>query len=98
MTYNLDSLNATTTTSILSLFDNISTNSSYVFGTIILITIFFGFYFLFKKEETINDILASSFLTSIVGTLLLFIGWVQWPVYIVCLFILFGTFILRFIL
>jgi hypothetical protein len=98
MSYDITSLNATANTTILDAFSSVNTNSGTAFATFLLITVFFGYYFLFKKEDNITDLLASAFLTNIVSTLFLFIGWLSWPIYITGLFVFFILFILYFVI
>lgn len=95
--YNLDSLNASSTTTILDVFTSVNVNTGYAFSVFLLLTVFFGYYFLFKKEDTITDLLASAFLTNVVSTLFLFIGWLTFPMYLTGLFVFFLLFITYFI-
>lgn len=97
MSYDLSSLNATNTTTILDVFTSVNTNSGNVFANLLLLAVFFGYYFYFKKEDTITDLLASSFLTNIVATLFLFIGWLTWPVYVIGIFAMILFLIVYFI-
>jgi hypothetical protein len=96
--YNLDSLNASTTTSIVDVFTSVNNNSGGSFSVLLLLTVFFGYYFLFKKEDTITDLLASAFLTNVLSTLFLLIGWLAWPMYLTGLFMFIALFILHFII
>lgn len=97
MTYEIGMLNASNTTSILDAFNTVNTNTGSSFVVFLLLSVFFGYYFLFKKEDNITDLLVSAFLTNIVGTLFLFIGWLTWPIYLISLFVFFILFILYFV-
>lgn len=74
-------MNQTNANTLLDVFNAVATGSNNIFGALILITIFLGYYFLFSKEQTIQDLLASSFITMIVASLFLFIDLITWPIY-----------------
>jgi len=94
--YDLSGLNASSTTTILNLFDSVNAGTNYAFGTILLIAVFIGYYVMFKKEEKMIDLMTSTFITTIIATLFLFIGWITWTIYIVMLMLFVTFFILYF--
>lgn len=94
MTYDLSNFNATNSNTLLDLTTRVSSHTP-IFGLLLLIAIFLGYYMLFSKEQNINDLLASSFITSIVATLMMFANIITWPIYIACLFIFIAIFIMK---
>jgi hypothetical protein len=95
VTYDLSSINATNSNTLLDVFTIVNSQSGNVFGTLLLLSIFLGYYMLFSKEQKIDDLLTSSFITNVVATLLMFAGIITWQIYIGSLFVFIGTFILK---
>jgi hypothetical protein len=93
--YDLTVVNATNTNNILDAFIVVNNNSDGILGILILIAIFIGYLFMFGKEQKLNDILASSFLTSIAAILMLLIGLISWQATITIIMILFIVFIIK---
>lgn len=96
MTYNLGLLNGTNGTNLLLATQGINQASDYVFGTFLAIAIYMGMYFLFKKEETIREMLISGFVSSIIAVLLILANLITWQIFIALLFLFFVTFLLNF--
>ena len=90
------SINQSNANTFLDAVTTVSSASQGTFGFLLLLAVFIGYYFLFSKEQTINDLLASSFVTSIVATLLLAIQVVTWPIYIGCITLMIVIFVLKF--
>ena len=72
--YNLTAFNQTNTNTILDAINILNTNTNNAFGLLILVSVFFGYYFLFSKEQKLIDLVTSSFLTLIISLLMLFLG------------------------
>jgi asparagine N-glycosylation enzyme membrane subunit Stt3 len=95
MSYDLTIVNQTSARTFLDSIVIVNNASGQVFGTLLLITIMLGYYFLFSKEQKIDDFLTSSFITSVIATLMMFASIITWQIYIAFLFIFIATFILK---
>jgi len=91
-------ISAINTTSARTFLDGIviiNNASGQVFGILLLISVMFGYFFLFSKEQKIDDFLTSSFITSIIGTLMMFASIITFQILVGFLFIFIATFILK---
>ena len=96
MSYDLSFVNGTNVTNMFQATIKVNEASNYLFGTLLMIAIFVGVYFAFKKEETIREWVISGFVSSIIGMLLILMNLVTWQILIGIIFIFFITFLLNF--
>lgn len=96
MSYDLDPLNATNARTALDLVSAVNTASGGIFSILILVSVFFFFSIGFKGAgfEGVENFMASSFATTIIASLLFFVGLLSW--YIVL--IPFGIFLVLMII
>lgn len=78
----VESMNQSNARSLSDVFVAVNTSSGEMFGLLLLVTIFMGYYFLFSKEQKIDDLLASSFVTMVVATIFLFMNVIAWQIWI----------------
>ena len=95
MSYDLTIINQTATRTLLDGIVLVNNASGQIFGTLILITIGLGYFFLFSKEQKIDDLLVSSFITTIIGTVFMIADIITWPVYVGFFTIFIATFLLK---
>lgn len=79
MSYDLTNFNASMT-NWSSFTVNLNEQTSYWFGTLVVVVLWVALYVSFKKEDSVSEFLLPSFITSIVGSLMFFIGLIHWGV------------------
>jgi hypothetical protein len=93
MAYDITALNSTNTNNLLDVLVALNTAGSQggvpIFGTSLLFVIWLFFFMAFKKEDSVKDFAMSSFLTSIIGVLMLLAGLLPWGIVIIPVFVLF---------
>ena len=92
--YNLTSL-GTNTTNILVTTTRINAESGFILGNFLLFGVFIFFFMTFKQEDSLTEWIISSFLTSIIGGLMFFIGLVAWTSLIIPIMILIVAIIMQ---
>lgn len=90
MTYNLSGLGYGTDT-FLDLTTSINSFSAGLLGTVILFAIFFIFW-----KNDINGWITSSFITTVIGIIMLFLGLVTWAVLVIPIFALISSLLIYF--
>lgn len=94
MAYNLTFTN--TTNNVGDIAVAMASNVGPLFGGIILFIVFLTFYGLSSRYGASSGFLASSFITSIVGILMMFGGLTTWPVVIIPIIFFIGGIAYRF--
>jgi hypothetical protein len=91
----INTINASNTKTLADTFSVVSVASEGWFGGLILSIVFLGYLLLFSKEQKIDDLLASSFVTVIIGSLLFFANIVTWPILIAFITLFLLIFVLK---
>lgn len=81
MVYNIST--ASNATSIYDFFSNVNTSSEGSFGVIIIFAVFLIIYGISKNYDTITALITSTFSTSIIASLMFFLGVINWGVAII---------------
>ena len=76
MAYNLSFMD--NQTSVLNIIDGVNTASGSMIGIFILLIVWIGILALAKDYDFIKRWIVANFLTTVIGILLYFIGWVSW--------------------
>lgn len=92
----MDWVNGTNTTNMLQVTTQVNQSSNYLLGTLLVVSVFIGVYFLYKKEETAKEFLISGFVSSIVAVLFILINWITWQIFIALIFVFFLAFMITF--
>lgn len=92
--YNLTRF-ASNTTDLLSVTTKINVESGFILGNFILFGVFIFFFMIFKQEDSLQEWIISSFLTSVIGGLMFFIGLISWGSLIIPIMILIVTVIMQ---
>lgn len=92
--YNLTRF-ASNSTDILSITTKINVESGFILGNFLLFGVFIFFFMVFKQEDSLQEWIISSFLTSIIGGLMFFIGLIAWTSLIIPIMILIITVIIQ---
>lgn len=92
--YNLTNL-ASNTTNILVTAAKINVESNFVLGNFLLFGIFIFFLMTFKQEDDVIEWIIASFLTSIIGGLMFFIGLIAWTSLVIPIMILIVSVIIK---
>lgn len=93
MVYNLT--NASNATALTDIVNNVSNESNLLFGTLILVALFFIIYGLTKSYDTITSLITTSFATFLLAALMFFAGWVHWAVAIIPFVLLIVSIIMK---
>lgn len=96
MVYDLSVFNTTNITNYLVLTQRINEASDHLLGTLIFITIFIGVYFIYKKEDSLKDLMVSSFISIIFGVLLISMNLITFQIFIGVVFMFILFFIILF--
>jgi uncharacterized membrane protein len=80
MTYDLSLFNSTYVSNVGEMAGAVNTASGGIFALLILGTVFIFFLMAFRDnlDYGVNNWIASSFFTTIVGSLMFFMGWIDW--------------------
>jgi hypothetical protein len=90
-----DLTNASSMSSIADLFTTANQLSNNIFGSVILLMLWFVIFIQLKNYSSKPAMLAASFITSIVAILLFVIGMVGQPVLIICIVITAISFVIN---
>lgn len=98
MSYDLGALAGNNVTNMYQATVKIGSASNEIFGTLLMSTIFIALFVLYRKEGTLRDIIASGFISLIVGIMLVSIGLLTWSIFISLFFIFIMIFLLNYFL
>lgn len=78
MSYNLSFMD--NSTNILHLAQGVNTASDGWYAVLFLFVLWIGLYATFKKEDTVTELVISSFVTAVVAILFFLIGLLTWQI------------------
>lgn len=96
MVYDLGALYGNNVTNMYQATTKIGVASNNIFGTLLMLTVFIALFIYYRREGTIKDLIASGFISVILGIMLVSIGLLTWSVFFSLIFVFVFVFMLNF--